>query len=207
MRAWLARISSRTLTRVPTDAEPAAEFRYRNPVVETDTLYIAVSQSGETLDTLAAVKEVQRKGGRVLGVVNVVGSTIAREVDGGIYIHAGPEVSVASTKTFTCTLVAFALFALYLGRIRDLSPQYGTRLIRALKELPEQLQSALDTEPEIASVAKSLCRSVERVLHRSRQRLPHRARRCAEAQGNLLYSRRSLSCLGAQAWAACARVP
>lgn len=143
-----------TLTRVPTDAEPAAEFRYRNPVVETDTLYIAVSQSGETLDTLAAVKEVQRKGGRVLGIVNVVGSTIAREVDGGIYIHAGPEVSVASTKTFTCTLVAFALFALYLGRIRDLSPQYGQRLIRALKALPEQLQTALETEPEIASVAE-----------------------------------------------------
>src|SRR6185295_14598317 len=96
-----------TLTRVPADAEPASEFRYRNPVIEKDALYVAVSQSGETADTLAAVREVQRKGGRVLGVVNAVGSTIARECDGGIYIHAGPEVSVASTKAFTCTLVSF----------------------------------------------------------------------------------------------------
>ena len=90
---------------MPADAEPASEFRYRNPVIEKDCLYIAVSQSGETADTLAAVHEVQRKGGRVLGVVNAVGSSIARACDGGIYIHAGPEVSVASTKTFTCTLV------------------------------------------------------------------------------------------------------
>ena len=92
-------------------------------------LYVAVSQSGETADTLAAVREVRRKGGRVLGIVNVVGSTIARECDGGIYIHAGPEVSVCSTKAFTCTLVAFALLALHLGRIRDLSPARGKRLV------------------------------------------------------------------------------
>src|SRR5919106_554067 len=99
------------LARVPANAEPASEFRYRNPVVESDTLYVAVSQSGETIDTLAAVQELQRKGGRVIGIVNVVGSTIARQVDGGIYLHAGPEMSVAATKSFTSTLAAFAQIA------------------------------------------------------------------------------------------------
>ena len=141
------------LARVPADAEAASEFRYRNPVIETDTLYIAVSQSGETADTLAAVREVQRKGGRVLGVVNVVGSTIARECGGGVYIHAGPEVSVASTKTFTCTLVAFALLALHLGRIRDLSPADGKRLVDALQRLPEQLREILRGADQIRRVA------------------------------------------------------
>ena len=85
-----------SFARIPADAEPAAEFRYRNPVIEQDTLYVAISQSGETLDTLMAVQEVRRRGGRVLGIVNVVGSSLAREVDGGVYIHVGPEV--ASTK-------------------------------------------------------------------------------------------------------------
>jgi glucosamine--fructose-6-phosphate aminotransferase (isomerizing) len=133
-----------TLTRVPADAEPASEFRYRNPVVERDTLYVAVSQSGETADTLAALREVRRKGGRVLGVVNVVGSTIARECDGGVYVHAGPEQSVCSTKTFTATVVAFALIGLHLGRIRDLSPEQGARLVEALAVLPEQIRATLD---------------------------------------------------------------
>ena len=89
------------LARIPADAEPASEFRYRNPVVEPDTLYVAVSQSGETHDTLAAVQELRRKGGHVIGVVNAVGSAIARECEGGVYLHAGPEISVASTKTLT----------------------------------------------------------------------------------------------------------
>ena len=99
------------LARLPADAESAAEFRYRNPIIDPETLYFAVSQSGETYDTLAAVQEIQRKGGTVLGVVNVVGSTIARQCSAGIYLHAGPEVAVVSTKTFACTLLAFALFA------------------------------------------------------------------------------------------------
>ena len=93
------------LARIPGQAEPASEFRYRNPVIEQDTLYIAVSQSGETFDTLAAVQEIKRKGGRVLGIVNVVGSTIARECGQGIYLHAGPEIAVVSTKTFTCSVL------------------------------------------------------------------------------------------------------
>jgi glucosamine--fructose-6-phosphate aminotransferase (isomerizing) len=143
-----------SLTRVPTDAEPASEFRYRNPVIEKDCLYVAVSQSGETADTLAAVHEVQRKGGRVLGIVNVVGSSIARACDGGIYIHAGPEISVASTKAFTCTLVAFALLALYLGRIRDLSPAAGRRVIDALQALPGQMRAILGQADAVRAVAR-----------------------------------------------------
>jgi glutamine---fructose-6-phosphate transaminase (isomerizing) len=147
-----------TLTRVPADAEPASEFRYRNPVIEKDALYIAVSQSGETADTLGAVREVQRKGGRVLGVVNAVGSTIARECDGGIYIHAGPEVSVASTKAFTSTLIAFALLSLHLGRIRDMSPSEGRSLIQALQQLPDQLREVLRSEGAIRQLATKYSR-------------------------------------------------
>jgi glucosamine--fructose-6-phosphate aminotransferase (isomerizing) len=143
------------LARVPAQAEPASEFRYRNPVIESDTLYIAVSQSGETFDTLAAVQEVKRKGGRVLGVVNVVGSTIARECGRGIYLHAGPEIAVVSTKTFTCTAVAFALLAIHWGRLRDLSTASGARLTAALAALPEQIDAILAREPEIERMAKA----------------------------------------------------
>src|SRR5215471_522155 len=141
------------LARLPAHAEPASEFRYRNPVVERDTLYIAVSQSGETFDTLAAVQEVKRKGGRVLGIVNAVGSTIARECGRGIYLHAGPEVAVVSTKTFTCTVVALALFAIHLGRIRDLSAARGGRLLEAVAALPERIEGIFAREAEIARLA------------------------------------------------------
>ncbi|MFE6780156.1 glutamine--fructose-6-phosphate transaminase (isomerizing) [Streptomyces sp. NPDC057702] len=141
------------LARIPADAEPASEFRYRNAVVDPDTLYIAVSQSGETYDTLAAVQELKRKGARVLGVVNVVGSAIARETDGGVYVHAGPEVCVVSTKCFTNTAVAFALLALHLGRIRDLSVADGKRIIAGLRKLPEQIAEVLRGEEEIKKLA------------------------------------------------------
>jgi glutamine---fructose-6-phosphate transaminase (isomerizing) len=147
------------LARVPATAEAASEFRYRNPVVEPDTLYVAVSQSGETIDTLAAVQELQRKGGRVIGIINVVGSTIARQVDGGIYLHAGPEMSVAATKSFTSTVAAFALLALHLGRIRDLSPSEGKRIIAGLNKLPEQIAEIIAQEDEIAGVAKEIAQS------------------------------------------------
>ncbi|HEY9440795.1 MAG TPA: glutamine--fructose-6-phosphate transaminase (isomerizing) [Streptomyces sp.] len=142
------------LARIPADAEPASEFRYRNPVVDPDTLYVAVSQSGETYDVLAAVQELKRKGARVLGVVNVVGSAVAREADGGIYVHAGPEVCVVSTKCFTNTVVAFALFALHLGRIRDLSVSEGKRIIEGLRKLPEQIDRILEMEGEIKKLAE-----------------------------------------------------
>ncbi|MEU8571009.1 glutamine--fructose-6-phosphate transaminase (isomerizing) [Streptomyces pathocidini] len=141
------------LARIPADAEPASEFRYRNAVVDPDTLYIAVSQSGETYDTLAAVQELKRKGARVLGVVNVVGSAIARETDGGVYVHAGPEVCVVSTKCFTNTAVAFALLALHLGRIRDLSVADGKRIIAGLRKLPEQIAEVLRGEEDIRKLA------------------------------------------------------
>jgi glutamine---fructose-6-phosphate transaminase (isomerizing) len=144
------------LARIPAHAEAASEFRYRNPVIEQDTLYVAVSQSGETFDTLAAVQEVKRKGGRVLGIVNVVGSSIARECGRGIYLHAGPEIAVVATKTFTCTAVAFALLAIHLGRIRDLSPGHGARLLTALQALPDQITQILAQEDQIARIAKSL---------------------------------------------------
>jgi glutamine---fructose-6-phosphate transaminase (isomerizing) len=144
------------LARLPAHAEPASEFRYRNPVIERDSLYIAVSQSGETFETLAAVQEIKRKGGRVLGIVNVVGSTIGRECGRGIYIHAGPEIAVVSTKTFTCTAIAFALLAIHLGRIRDLSTADGGRLLGALAALPEQIEGIINREAEIEFVAETL---------------------------------------------------
>src|SRR5712671_4853965 len=144
------------LARLPAHAEPASEFRYRNPVIERDTLYIAVSQSGETFETLAAVQEIKRKGGRVLGIVNVVGSTIGRECGRGIYVHAGPEIAVVSTKTFTCTAVAFALLAIHFGRIRDLSTAEGGRLLNALAALPDRIDEIIKREDEIAQLAEGL---------------------------------------------------
>ncbi len=144
------------LARIPADAEAASEFRYRNPVIEPDTLYVAVSQSGETIDTLLAVQEIRRKGGRVIGLVNVVGSAIARECDGGIYLHAGPEVAVASTKALTNMFLGFALLALQLGRVRDLSIADGKRLIAGLTALPDQIAEILGREDELARVATRL---------------------------------------------------
>ncbi|GGW91915.1 glutamine--fructose-6-phosphate aminotransferase [isomerizing] [Streptomyces noursei] len=141
------------LARIPSDAEPASEFRYRNPVVDPDTLYVAVSQSGETYDVLAAVQELKRKGARVLGLVNVVGSAIARETDGGIYVHAGPEVCVVSTKCFTNMVVSFALLALHLGRIRDLSVADGKRIIEGLRKLPGQIDEILKGEDDIKKLS------------------------------------------------------
>jgi glucosamine--fructose-6-phosphate aminotransferase (isomerizing) len=142
------------LARIPTEAEPASEFRYRNPIIEPETLYVVVSQSGETLDTLRAVQEIKRKGGRVLGVVNVVGSSIARESGIGIYLHAGPEVSVASTKAFTCTVAGLAVLALHLGRVRDLGAADGDRIIAGLNGLPDKIAQILKTEDHIAEVAE-----------------------------------------------------
>jgi glutamine---fructose-6-phosphate transaminase (isomerizing) len=144
------------LARIPADAEPASEFRYRNPIIEPDTLYVAVSQSGETADTAFAVQEVKRKGGQIVGLVNVVGSTIARECDGGIYLHAGPEVAVASTKALTHMGIGFAMLALCLGRVRDLSIADGQRIIAGLRGIPDQIQQILDDELHIAEIAAGL---------------------------------------------------
>jgi glucosamine--fructose-6-phosphate aminotransferase (isomerizing) len=141
------------LARIPADAEPASEFRYRSPVVDPDTLYVAVSQSGETSDTLMAVQELKRKGGQVMGAVNVVGSAIGRECGHGIFLHAGPEVAVASTKALTSMATNFALLALLMGRVRDLSSADGERVVNGLRKLPDQVARVLATESEIEAVA------------------------------------------------------
>ena len=141
------------LARIPADAEPASEFRYRSPVVDPDTLYVAVSQSGETIDTLMAVQELKRKGGQVIGAVNVVGSAIGRECGHGIFLHAGPEVAVASTKALTSMAANFALLALLLGRVRDLSSASGHRIVNGLRTLPEQVNKILNNEEDIAAIA------------------------------------------------------
>jgi glutamine---fructose-6-phosphate transaminase (isomerizing) len=141
------------LARIPADAEPASEFRYRSPVVDPDTLYVAVSQSGETIDTLMAVQELKRKGGQVVGAVNVVGSAIGRECGHGIFLHAGPEVAVASTKALTNMATNFALLGLLLGRVRDLSAASGARIVNGMHALPDQVSRILAAEEEIATVA------------------------------------------------------
>ena len=141
------------LARVPADAEPASEFRYRNPVVDPDTLYVAISQSGETLDTLMAVQELKRKGGQVLGAVNAVGSAIARECGRGVFLHAGPEIAVASTKALTNMTASFALLALLIGRVRDMSAAEGARIVAGMRALPEQIDRVLVQEDDIATVA------------------------------------------------------
>lgn len=152
----LAASMMETIARLPASAEPASEFRYRNPVIEHDTLYVAMSQSGETADTAFAVNEVARKGGHIVGLVNVVGSTIARACTGGVYLHAGAEIAVASTKSLTNMSIAAAMLAVHLGRIRDLSHADGARLVRALERLPEALQTVLDQSDVLADHARVL---------------------------------------------------
>jgi glutamine---fructose-6-phosphate transaminase (isomerizing) len=147
-----------SLARIPCTVELASEFRYRNPVVEKNTLYFAISQSGETIDTLYAMREIQRKGGRCLGICNVVGSTIPRESDGGVYIHSGPEIAVASTKAFTSQMTAFYLFILNMARMRDLSTEGGLEFIRALKQLPVQIEKVLSSRDAIKELAAKYSR-------------------------------------------------
>jgi len=144
------------LARIPVEVEYASEFRYRNPILEPGTIVLAISQSGETADTLAAMREAKRKGARVLGVCNVVGSTIARESDGGVYIHAGPEIGVASTKAFTSQVAALALFTLYLGRLGELSPEVGAELVRELEAIPGKIETILAGAEGIQKIAKAL---------------------------------------------------
>jgi len=139
--------------RLPVEVEYASELRYRNPPLEDGTLLFAITQSGETADTLAALREVKRKGHPTLAICNVVGSSIATAADGGIYLHAGPEIGVASTKAFTSQCVVLALLALLFGRLRHLSFEQGRRLIDALERLPELVAAALACEAEVARIA------------------------------------------------------
>ena len=147
------------LTRIPVEVEYASEFRYRNPIVNDRTLCIVISQSGETADTLAAMREARARGARPYGIVNVVGSTIARESGSGIYVHAGPEIGVASTKAFTSQVVALALLTLKIGRLKDVSIVRGKEIIEALRALPAQVKQILDRAPEIEALAEEFKRA------------------------------------------------
>jgi glucosamine--fructose-6-phosphate aminotransferase (isomerizing) len=141
------------LAHLPTEVEYASEFRYRNAPFDRHTLLLVITQSGETLDTLAGLRETKRRGHKVLAICNVVGSSIAREADGGIYLHAGPEIGVASTKAFTSQVTALTLLALFMGRIRMLANQQGTHILRALEAIPDQLQRVLDQNERIRQIA------------------------------------------------------
>ena len=142
------------LCRIPVEVEYASEFRYKNPIVSDRTLCIVISQSGETADTLAAMREAKRRGARTLGFVNIVGSTIAREDDGGVYLHAGPEIGVASTKAFTSQVVALALLTLKLARKHNLSVVRGREIAQAMHDLPAQIQTVLETATVIEAIAE-----------------------------------------------------
>ena len=142
------------LARIRCEVEYASEFRYRNPIIDDTTLCVVISQSGETADTLAAMREAKRRGAKTLGLVNVVGSTIAREDDGGIYLHAGPEIGVASTKAFTSQVAALALLTLKLARLRNMSVVKGREVAEAMLALPAQIQTILDHASEVEKIAE-----------------------------------------------------
>ncbi|MCL2063093.1 MAG: glutamine--fructose-6-phosphate transaminase (isomerizing) [Candidatus Cloacimonetes bacterium] len=144
------------LARIPVEVEYASEYRYKNPIVLEETLVFVVSQSGETADTLAALREAKSKGAKVFGITNVVGSGIARETDGGVYIHAGTEIGVASTKAFTSQVTVLFLLGLLLGRMKHLSPMDGIKYIEELRALPEKIQKILDKNEEIREIAKTM---------------------------------------------------
>jgi len=151
--ALVAEYQIEALARLPVDVEYASELRYRNPPLDRNMLLFAITQSGETADTLAALREIRRKGHPALSICNVVGSTIANEADGGIYLHAGPEIGVASTKAFTSQCVVSALLALYFGRLHHLGFEAGMKIIEHLRRLPEQVRAALATNDRVAQIA------------------------------------------------------
>lgn len=141
------------LARIPVEVEYASELRYRNPPLDDRTLVFAITQSGETADTLGALREMKRQGHPTLAISNVVGSTIAKESDGGLYLHAGPEIGVASTKAFTSQCLSLAMLALYFGRLRHLSHAQGMRIIERLQELPDKVAQSLECDSEVRRIA------------------------------------------------------
>ncbi|MGV8168724.1 MAG: glutamine--fructose-6-phosphate transaminase (isomerizing) [Candidatus Nanoarchaeia archaeon] len=149
-----------SITNIPVEVDYASEFRYRNPIIRTTDLVIVISQSGETADTLAALREAKSKGAKTIGIINVVGSTIAREVDSGIYLHAGPEIGVASTKAFTSQLVALLILALYLKQEREgINDEKTKELIETLLRIPDLIRETLKSEPKIKELAKNFVSS------------------------------------------------
>jgi glucosamine--fructose-6-phosphate aminotransferase (isomerizing) len=155
-------------TRIPVEVEYASEFRYRNPPIDRNTIVITITQSGETADTLAALRESKRKGHPTLAICNVVGSTIAREADGGVYLHAGSEIGVASTKAFTSQVVVLTLLALYFGRMRHLSSIQGSRMIDELRAMPDVLRQTLQCHDSVQRIAKKYY-TVRNFLYLGRQ--------------------------------------
>ncbi|MEM9411626.1 MAG: glutamine--fructose-6-phosphate transaminase (isomerizing), partial [Planctomycetota bacterium] len=142
------------IAQIPVEVEYASELRYRNPPMDPDTLLFAITQSGETADTLAALREMKRKGHSTLAICNVVGSSIAQEADGGIYLHAGPEIGVASTKAYTSQCMALSMLALYFGRLRYISYNAGRRLLDRIRETPDAVEKALETNDAVGDIAK-----------------------------------------------------
>ncbi len=155
--ALIAEYMIEEIVRTPVEVEYASEFRYRDPVIDRDTVVLVISQSGETADTLAAVREAKRKGAKVFGIVNVVGSSIARETDAGIYLHAGPEIGVASTKAFTSQVTVFALLTILLARMRNLGASRGADLVKELQRIPDKVASILAMSDEIRQISESYC--------------------------------------------------
>jgi glucosamine--fructose-6-phosphate aminotransferase (isomerizing) len=145
------------LARLPVEVEYASELRYRNPPLHPDTLVFGITQSGETADTLAALREMRRKGHPTLAICNVVGSTIAQEADGGVYLHAGPEIGVASTKAYSSQCLVMAMLSLYLGRLHHLSYDAGHRLITAIRSVPDRVAEALGTNHLVRQIAEKYC--------------------------------------------------
>jgi glutamine---fructose-6-phosphate transaminase (isomerizing) len=166
--AMVGKYSIEQLGNIPTEVEFASEFRYRNTPMTPNTLVFAISQSGETADTLGALRESKRKGYRTLGICNNVASTIARESEGGVYMHAGPEIGVAATKSFTSQLVILTLIGLLLGRMRQLSTAEGNRIIDALETLPGQIEEVLKLSDQIKGIAKKYA-NVNGMLYFGRQ--------------------------------------
>ncbi len=150
--AMIGKYAFERLAGIPTEVDVASEFRYRDTIIDEHTLVFAISQSGETADTIAAVKEAKRKGAIVRGIVNVVGSTLARETDGGTYIHAGPELAVASTKAYTNMVTVLLLYAIQLGRLKRLTIATGERLVKSLLEIPEKMKQTLAQSEQIKHI-------------------------------------------------------
>ena len=182
-------------TRIPCEVELASEFRYRDPILGPATLVVAISQSGETADTLMAIRHAREQGARVLAICNTNGSTIPRESDGVIYTHAGPEIGVASTKGFLTQLVACYLLGLYLAQVREAKScdEIGETL-RELAAMPDAIQGVLDELEPVIELAAEFAREPLGALHRSTCRLPGRTRRRLEIEGAGLHPCRRFRC-------------
>ena len=181
------------LARMPVEVEYASELRYRNPPVDDKTMLFAITQSGETADTLAALREMKRKGHPTLAICNVVGSTIAQEADGGIYLHAGPEIGVASTKAYTSQCMVLTMLALYFGRLRHLSYEAGRRIIDALQRVAGPGGKGAGDQRRSSPDCRQVLPRQQLPLPGPAVQFPHGPGRCLEAEGNQLHPRRRLS--------------